>query len=341
MTNVLILAPKFPPETGGASVYFKQVVELLEDAEFGVTVFAPRHPEREYKTKENGAIIYRAFPPVGARFYSGLTDLDRFRWLLKRVDPDIAHVHPHFPQYRWFRHLLKAYRVPRIYDCRDQDFSRRFVRDGKYYFSATETIDDILTNGLAIEPNKITRTPVVMPDIEPETVNVGDGQHVGFVSDLVEHKGIEIAVQAVETLAEKRDITLHVAGCGKRENLVRQKENEAWLEYYGGVQHAESLGLIKAVDAMVMPSKREGRPRVALEAISLNTPVVATDAGDLPDVIGPAGVIVDRDVKPVRKGIRRVLRNGWHTRRASERDVCTSTDVLKENLIEVYQTLCS
>jgi glycosyltransferase involved in cell wall biosynthesis len=47
---------------------------------------------------------------------------------------------------------------------------------------------------------------------------------------------------------------------------------------------------IAAADVVVLPSRIEGIPLVALESIGLGTPIVATRVGGLPDLEGLDGV---------------------------------------------------
>lgn len=60
----------------------------------------------------------------------------------------------------------------------------------------------------------------------------------------------------------------------------------------GRVSDADRDGLVAAADAVVFPSQYEGFGAPVLEAMALGTPVVATDATALPDVVGDAGLVL-------------------------------------------------
>jgi glycosyltransferase involved in cell wall biosynthesis len=53
--------------------------------------------------------------------------------------------------------------------------------------------------------------------------------------------------------------------------------------------------LYRNAEVFVFPSRREGFGLPPLEAMACGTPVVASDSGSLPEIIGPAGFAVDPD----------------------------------------------
>ncbi len=60
----------------------------------------------------------------------------------------------------------------------------------------------------------------------------------------------------------------------------------------GRIPVAELEALYRSAVALVFPSAYEGFGNPALEAMNLDCPVVASDAGALPEVVGEAGVVV-------------------------------------------------
>lgn len=108
-------------------------------------------------------------------------------------------------------------------------------------------------------------------------------------------KGLDILLEAVRLLVQTRpDLRLKVAGRGKDlERLVERtyslniREN---VEVIGAVNEAERDELFSSARLLVMPSRFEGFGMVAAEAMAAGIPVIASDAGSLPEVIdAPAG----------------------------------------------------
>lgn len=106
------------------------------------------------------------------------------------------------------------------------------------------------------------------------------------VGNLVELKGVNIAIEALELLP---DITLLIAGDGPEEPVLRRLVEglglEARVRFLGAVPQADLCSYYNAADALVLASSREGMPNVVLEALASGTPVVATSVGGVPELI--------------------------------------------------------
>ena len=76
-----------------------------------------------------------------------------------------------------------------------------------------------------------------------------------------------------------------------------------------GVPHQDIPLYMNASDALVLASQYEGSPNVVKEALACNLSVVATDVGDVREVLtGILGCkIVHRNPKSIAKGIQAVL----------------------------------
>lgn len=68
-----------------------------------------------------------------------------------------------------------------------------------------------------------------------------------------------------------------------------------WLRLRGGLAWCEVPGFLAGAAAVLVPSHTETFGLVALESMSVGTPVVARRVGNLPDLIGPAGALVPAD----------------------------------------------
>jgi alpha-1,3-rhamnosyl/mannosyltransferase len=76
----------------------------------------------------------------------------------------------------------------------------------------------------------------------------------------------------------------------------------------GRVSAADRDALLRSADAVVFPSRYEGFGAPVLEAMAVGTPVLASAATALPEVVGPAGLLLDPDDAPAwADAIERVL----------------------------------
>jgi len=126
----------------------------------------------------------------------------------------------------------------------------------------------------------------------------GDGAPIiGFVGRFVPEKGIKHLIQVLDRL--KSPWRALFVGSGPLESDVR-----AWSRQHGdrvrvetSVSHDEVPAYLNAMDLLCAPSQttprwREQFGRMLTEAFACGVPVVASDSGEIPHVVGNAGVIV-------------------------------------------------
>jgi N,N'-diacetylbacillosaminyl-diphospho-undecaprenol alpha-1,3-N-acetylgalactosaminyltransferase len=57
---------------------------------------------------------------------------------------------------------------------------------------------------------------------------------------------------------------------------------------YSALPHSQAIRLLQLCDYFIMPSQREGFPRVILEAMLYKIPFVATDVGNVTEIVSKA-----------------------------------------------------
>ena len=94
---------------------------------------------------------------------------------------------------------------------------------------------------------------------------------------------------------------------------------------------------MNAADVLVLASIFEGSPNAVKEAMAVNLPVVAVDAGDVREVIGRTEgcFIVPREVKPMAAKIAEVCRRAERTR-GREAIARLAIEKVAERVVEVY-----
>ncbi|NBB82812.1 MAG: glycosyltransferase [Alphaproteobacteria bacterium] len=131
-----------------------------------------------------------------------------------------------------------------------------------------------------------------------KTVRVG-GFVIGYVGRLVEAKGIADLLDAVA--GQSTPSTLLLAGGGADEARFRQQAERLGLgdrvRFLGGLPLHELPGWINALDVLVLPSRTtaswlEQYGRVIIEAHACGVPVIGSDSGAIPEVVGAGGRIV-------------------------------------------------
>lgn len=134
---------------------------------------------------------------------------------------------------------------------------------------------------------------------------------VGYAGRLAPHKGVDVLVRAV--VADAR-LVLRVAGAGPQEQDLRALAAPAGdrVRFVGSLAGGALAEFYRSLDVLAVPSLdtpgwREQFGRVAVEAMAAGVPVVASDSGALPDVVGDAGLLVPPgDAAALGVALRRV-----------------------------------
>ncbi|MEJ1088253.1 glycosyltransferase [Microbacterium sp. Mu-80] len=121
---------------------------------------------------------------------------------------------------------------------------------------------------------------------------------VGFVGRLVEEKGVQVLLEAV---AAQSKLRVRLAGSGPlADEIVPRAESLGItdrVELVGAIAPERMGEFYASIDVLAVPSVPTPRwteqfGRVAVEAMASGVPVVSSDAGALPDVVGGAGLVV-------------------------------------------------
>jgi glycosyltransferase involved in cell wall biosynthesis len=128
---------------------------------------------------------------------------------------------------------------------------------------------------------------------------------------------------AARALAERG---VELVAAGGRRGYMRDDAAPLGLRELGYVPEAQLAGLYAGADAFVLPSRHEGFGLPCLEAMAAGVPVIAADAGALPETCDRAAVLVPPEGEPIAAALlellddadrRHQLRQAGH-RRASE-----------------------
>jgi len=119
---------------------------------------------------------------------------------------------------------------------------------------------------------------------------------------LVKSKGVDILIKAfAEIVNEVPQVDLFIAGIGPEEEklkvLVRDLGLSGRISFLGDISLSESVGFLKSAFCTVVPSRSEGGSLVNVEALSVGCPVIASNAGGIPEYVGPGGLIFDNGDK--------------------------------------------
>lgn len=111
------------------------------------------------------------------------------------------------------------------------------------------------------------------------------------VSNLEEHKGVDVAIQAIRLLQCRgiENLKLTIVGDGSQKNslqkLVMKLNLRKSVLFFGEKSRSELLELYNIADLFVLSSHSEGLPFALLEAMACETVCISSPVGDIPSVI--------------------------------------------------------
>ena len=151
--------------------------------------------------------------------------------------------------------------------------------------------------------------------VDPDTFTPNDGPRpqrpftIGFAGRLVPEKGVDIAIRAA--LGVHHPWRMLIAGEGPAKGYFSTQAGilniGGQVEFVGSIGSTAMPDFYHRIDVLVLPSLtkpnwKEQFGRVLIEAMASGVPVVGSDSGAIPWVIGDAGLIVPEDDEEALRG---------------------------------------
>lgn len=134
---------------------------------------------------------------------------------------------------------------------------------------------------------------------------------IGFVGAVSLHyKGFDVLVRALGLLSDEFQVELMVAGSELEEVEAFSASRARIKQRYHALGTLDGAGLWEfyyGLDLLIVPSRTEGMPRVAIEALSTGTEVIGSDVGGLPEILSGDRIFKNGDSCDLARKIRRFL----------------------------------
>jgi glycosyltransferase involved in cell wall biosynthesis len=149
----------------------------------------------------------------------------------------------------------------------------------------------------ALGRDSVLSIPNCVPDLGEAPLQPNQPMIVGSIGRLDAMKAHDVLLKAV---AQVEEVQVRLLGDGgERENLeqmaialgIRDR-----VQFVGWVDNPRSY--LPQFDVVALPSRSEGFPLAMVEAMLASRPVIATQVGSMPEAIGDAGFLIEKnDVK--------------------------------------------
>ncbi|MFN6155683.1 MAG: glycosyltransferase [Dolichospermum sp.] len=138
------------------------------------------------------------------------------------------------------------------------------------------------------------------PFTKSPTANTSTFQ-IGFLGRLAHSKGIDLIFRAVAQLSDFGiNSQIILCGSGSEETALRKLAENLQISdrivWRGAVPHQQAPAELSQFDVLVLPSRstptwKEQFGHVLIEAMSMGIPVIGSNSGEIPNVIGRADLI--------------------------------------------------
>lgn len=346
-----------------SEAYHKKLKELTKFKDIELTLIVPtkwHNINLEKKYCREYEII-----PVMVR----LSGYNHFHWypglekLVKQIQPDIFHIEEEHYSLVTFQaiRLAKKYNIKclfvswqNIYKEYPFPFSwieRYNLEKADYAIAGNKEVkNNLVRKGFTNDRISIIplgTDPLLFRKMESTEIKSKLGLEaftIGYLGRFVVEKGVMDLLEAVSRIKSKINLLLVGYGELRRKIVIEGRRLGIFekIRIVDSIPSFQAPNYINCMDCLVLPSRttkkwKEQFGRVLIEAMSCEVPVVGSDSGEIPNVIGDSGLVfkdgdindlysklellindVDLRMELAKKGRQRVLNNFTQERVARE-----------------------
>jgi glycosyltransferase involved in cell wall biosynthesis len=311
--RVLFWSGTFWPQIGGVEVLAAKFLPALRERGYEYAVVAPKnHPDLPDEDSYNGISVYRFsfFNDFNRRGIDHVVDTRQKLTRLKRsFAPNLVHVNAVGVENFFHVSTAAAHRSPVLVTLHGKWKSRADAIVGQTLRGADWVVGcsaTILNEGRRLAPEIACRSSIIYNGVERPPLSTApmpfDSPRLLCLGRLAPEKGFDLALAAFGRIVHLfPQARLVIAGDGAaRSELEQQAAKEGIghaVEFMGWVDPERVPALINRATLVVMPSREDSLPLVALEAARMARPIVATRVGGLPEIVvhQETGLLVEKE----------------------------------------------
>ncbi|MDA1169340.1 MAG: glycosyltransferase family 1 protein [bacterium] len=360
--NITIEARALSAASGGVKTYTQELLKNL----------LLLHTEEKLEFIYGSQKLMGSFPGVREAVIPLYSDVLLPLWMntvsnhVAKQKPNVVHyTKAAIPKKKSAPTVVTIYDVIPILFPETQSILRRYYWARALAYAAKKS-DHILTisqrskldiiEHFGVSEEKITVTPLAVdlthfkPTLASSTPGVGaltpgvfpaSKPYILFVGTKDARKNISSLIRAFAHISHQIPHQLIIAGrpAKKEDNskqIVQELRLQNRVEFREDVSYAQLPALYSGADVFVWPSIYEGWGFPPQEAMACGTPVIVSDGGPLPEVVGDAGIVVPLGLGPhFARELRGAQRDdGFVEKLAHEMLSLIQDDARKQDLIQ-------
>jgi glycogen(starch) synthase len=193
-------------------------------------------------------------------------------------------------------------------------WSRRLLHTARHVITVSPAVAEY---AMRIHPGLTGRVSVVRNGVDPGDFDGVDPErrpspYLLAVGRLAPQKGFDVLLAALAAATHVPPLV--IAGGGPERDVLLTQATRlgivSRIEFLGDVPRERVKRLLRGAEAVVMPSRFEGNPLIALEAMQAGTPLIASAIPGLPEELrdGATGLLVPpEDPASLARAIDRLL----------------------------------
>ncbi|MGH3220681.1 MAG: glycosyltransferase [Streptosporangiaceae bacterium] len=328
--SLLLVSESYWPNLDGGAIFEHGLAHALKSLGWRVYVWAPSPTGIPYVEDDNGVTTIRESSRTlrsNPRYRVSRFPIFRAQHIFQLTNPDVIHIHNFGPLGVLAQKYARMHRVPVIATNHNvaenwtSNFFRRRIALAEAMVAAylaymlnrvnivvspTTTADRILAAwGVATKRLVISNgvdTQFFQPPCQAATPV--DHLRLVHVGRLDREKTCQVLIRAAAQASHARSLTLTVVGDGverpRLERLAWDLERTAqaaagFVRFLGHVSEVEKLRTLQSSDLFVTASQVELQGIAVLESMACGVPVLAPDAGALPELCrtGYTGILFE------------------------------------------------
>ena len=275
----------------GMEQYVNELI-IEQENECDVVLICTKNITKKFKNKNTVSIKdFSRNSPIG---------LLSMYFLIKKQNADLIHTHGSKTAsiVNILKRFLNIKHVASAHGIKKKD--KPFLKADKRICASVNVQKSIKRNSIVVNnwyspilPKKIDRTP----------------EYVIAVGRLEKVKGFDLLIQSWVRVQAK----LMIIGSGnefkKLNDLICNLKLENKIKIIDAVTQEELIKYYQKASMMVISSRNEGGPRVALEALKLEIPVISTSVGHMPEILPQELLAIPDNLDSLRNLVEKYVNN--------------------------------